>query len=141
MPLCPKKEYIVCVPEFGIENVAMYALVWQGIYGFKSTGKYLRDHLRSCMRHLYFASCPANPDVWIRPVKHLNGTDYYEFILLYNYNALVISKNTKQVLRKDLGRYFEIKEKSIGPILIHGKIHWTPQNIFWRIYKKGRTRK
>ena len=66
------------------------------------------------MRHLDFSSCPTNTDVWIRPAKHSNGTYYYEFILLYNNYVLFISEYTKQVLRKDLGRYFELKEKSIG---------------------------
>ena len=50
----------------------------------------------------------------MRPAKKFNGTYYYEFILLYTNNALVISENAKQVLRKDLGRYFELKGKSIG---------------------------
>ena len=67
------------------------------------------------MRHLNFSSYPADPDVWMRPSKHSNCTDYYDFILLYTYDALVISENVDQVLRKDLGRYFELKEKSIGP--------------------------
>ena len=62
MPLCPKKEYIVCVPEFGIENVAMYALVWQGIYGFKSTGKDLRDHLCSIWYVKMEFTCKA---IWV----------------------------------------------------------------------------
>ena len=45
----------------------------------------------------------------MQTAKKSNGTDYYEFILLYTDNALVISDNADQVLRKDLGRYFEIK--------------------------------
>ena len=71
------------------------------------------------MRHLNFASCPADPDVWMGSAKHSNGTDYYEFILLYTNNALVISENVEQVLHKHLGRYFELKEKSIGPPKIY----------------------
>ena len=51
--------------------------------------------------------------------KHCYGTDYYEFILRYNEDALVISKKYEQILRKDLGRYFELKEKSIGPPKIY----------------------
>ena len=67
------------------------------------------------MRYLDFVSCPADTDVWMRPVKHSNGTYYYGFILLYTNDALVISDNDEQVILKDLGRYFELKEKSIGP--------------------------
>ena len=67
------------------------------------------------MRHLDFVSCPADPDVWMRLAKNLNGTDYYNFILLYTNNILVISENAEQVLRKNLGRYFELKEKLLDP--------------------------
>ena len=58
----------------------------------------------------------------MRPAKHSNGTAYYEFIILYNGEALVISENSEQVLRKDLGRYFEIKEISIGPPRIYLRV-------------------
>ena len=67
------------------------------------------------MRHLEFVSCPADPDVWMRPAKRSDGADCYEYILLYTDDALVISKNAERVLRLDLGRYFELKEESIGP--------------------------
>ena len=66
------------------------------------------------MRHLDCVSCPANPDVWMRPAKRSDGADHYEYILLYMDDALVISENAERVLRLDLGRYFELKEESIG---------------------------
>ncbi len=71
------------------------------------------------MRHLDFVSCPADPDVWMRPAKHSDGTEYYEYILLYTDDALVVGENAEQVLRRDLGRYFELKEESIGPPKIY----------------------
>ena len=49
------------------------------------------------------------------PSKHLNGTNYYEFILLYTDNALVISENAKQVLHKDLDQYFKLKKNPLDP--------------------------
>ena len=67
------------------------------------------------MRHLEFESCPADPDVWMRPAKRSDGSEYYEYILLYTDDALVISKNPESVLRNELGRYFTLKEESIGP--------------------------
>ena len=108
-PTSCSKEYIVCGPEFGIENVGKYALVCQAVYGGKSAGKDFRNYLHFCMRNLDFASCPANSDVWMRPAKHSNGTYYYEFALLFNDGALVMSENSEQLLRKDLGQYFELK--------------------------------
>jgi hypothetical protein len=88
-----QKDYILCGPEFGIENVRKIALIRRALYGGKAAGKDLRNHLRSCMRHLDFVSYPANPDVWMRPTKR---------ILFYTDDALVISDNAEQVLRSTL---------------------------------------
>jgi hypothetical protein len=67
------------------------------------------------MRHLDFVSCLADPNVWMRPAKRSDGSDYYEYILLYTDDCLVISENAELVLRQELGRYFTLKEESIGP--------------------------
>jgi len=114
-----QKDYIVCGPEFGIENVGKNALIRRALYGGKAAGKDFRNHLRSCMRHLDFVSCLADPDVWMRPAKRSDGSDYYEYILLYTDDTLVVSENAEQVLRKELGRYFTLKEESIGPPKIY----------------------
>jgi hypothetical protein len=95
------------------------ALIHRALYGGKSAGKDFRNHLRSCMRHLDFVSCPADPDVWMRPAKRSDGTDYYEYILLYTGDALVLSENAEKVPRIDPGRYFTLKEESIGPPKIY----------------------
>jgi len=50
----------------------------------------------------------------MRPAKRSNGSDYYEYILLYTDDALVVSDNAEQVLRNELGQYFMLKEESIG---------------------------
>jgi hypothetical protein len=55
---------------------------------------------------LILVSCPADPDVWMRPAKRSDGSDHYEYILLYTDDALVISENAEQVLRNELGGYF-----------------------------------
>jgi hypothetical protein len=108
------KDYIICGPEFGLENVGKVALIHRALYGGKSAGRDFRNHLRSCMRHLEFVSCPADPDVWMRPALHSNGTEYYEYLLLYTDDALCVSENAEHVLRNELGRYFPLKEGSIG---------------------------
>jgi hypothetical protein len=109
-------EFLV---DDGIENVGRVALIYRALYGGKSAGKDFRNHLRFCMRHLNFISCPADPDVWMRPAKRSDGSDYYECILLYTDDCLVLSENAEQVLRKELGRYFTLKEESIGPPKIY----------------------
>ena len=71
------------------------------------------------MLHLDFTPCLADPDVWMRPAKKSDGSQYYEYVLLYVDDVLVISENAESILRKNLGRYFELKESSIGPTDIY----------------------
>ena len=113
------KHYIICGPEFGLENVGKVALIHRALYGGKTAGRDYRNHLRSCMLHLDFRSCPADPDVWLRPAKTHSGAEYYEYILLYTDDALVISHQAETTLREGVGRYFELKEESIGPPKIY----------------------
>jgi hypothetical protein len=67
------------------------------------------------MRHLDFTPCLADPDVWMRPAKHSNGQEYYDFVLLYTDDALAIGEYAERILREEVGRYFIMKEESIGP--------------------------
>jgi len=65
------------------------------------------------MRHLGFESCPADPDVWMCPGQKEDGTKYWEFLLLYTDDNLCIAMNPENILRNELGRYFQLKEESI----------------------------
>jgi hypothetical protein len=67
------------------------------------------------MWHLDFHSCPADPDVWMRPAKHSDGSEHYEYILLYTDDALAIGEFPEKLLREQIGKYCELKEESIGP--------------------------
>ena len=71
------------------------------------------------MEFLNFKSCLADPDMWMRPAIKSNGNTYYEYILLYVDDALVVSENAESILRNELGRYFYLKEESIGPPTIY----------------------
>ena len=39
---------------------------------------------------------------------------YYEYVLLYTDDCLVILENAKKILRNEIGKSFWLKEKSIG---------------------------
>ena len=43
-----------------------------------------------------------------------NGLDYYEYVLFYTNEALVISQNGDFLLRERIWEYFKIKEEFIG---------------------------
>ena len=43
------------------------------------------------------------------------STKYYEYVLLYTDDCLFISDQVENVLRMEIGKYFNLKESSIGP--------------------------
>ena len=119
-----EKHYIICGAEFGIENIGKRALIVRALYGGKTSGRDFRNALRSCMSHINFKSCLADPDVWMRKAIKSDGTEYYEYVLLYVDDALCISVNGESVLRDEIGKYFALKEESVGQpdIYLGGKI-------------------
>ena len=61
------------------------------------------------MRHMEFNSCLDDPNVWMSPANNTDLSLYYEYVLQYTNDALVISDNEKSTLRNDIGRYFGLK--------------------------------
>ena len=114
-----QKDYIVCGPEFGVENIGQTALIHCALYSGKAAGRDFRNHLCSCIEFLNFKSCLADPNMWMRPAIKSDGNTSYEYILLYVDDALVVSENAESILRNELGRYFHLKEESIGPPTIY----------------------
>ena len=86
------------------------------------------------MKHLHFSSCLADPDVWMKKAIDLQGKEYYEYILLYTDDALVISHRQENILRNELGKYFGLKEASIGPpkLYLGGKMNLDNGMEAWR---------
>jgi hypothetical protein len=110
-----EKHYIICGTEFGLEHVGKQAMIVRALYGGKSAGRDFWAHLRSCMNFLGFESCPADPDLWMRPATREDGTLVYDYVLLYVDDCLVISDNAEDILRKEIGKYYELKPESIKP--------------------------
>jgi hypothetical protein len=71
------------------------------------------------MRHLNFESCLADSDVWMCPALKPDGSEFYEYVLIYTDDVLVVSTNGEHILRDGIGRYFDLKEESIGPPKIY----------------------
>ena len=58
------------------------------------------------MSHLDFKSYLAKPDMRMRLAINLDRNEYYEYILLYIDDALLISENTEFILRNKLINIF-----------------------------------
>jgi hypothetical protein len=110
-----EKHYIICGPEFGIENEGCVGIICHALYGGKVAGRDFWHHLRDCMGHLGFSSSRGNPDVWMRLLKRTStGEAYYKYVLLYVDDILVISERAENVLRTEIGLHFVLWEESIG---------------------------
>ena len=113
-----EKHFIICGDEFGLEHNGKVALIRRALYGGKSSGSDFWKHLRSCMEHLNFSPCKADSEVWMRPAIKADGSEYWEYVLLYVDDVLCISKNGQQVIKNEISRYFIIKnakKDGIGP--------------------------
>ena len=110
-----EKHYVICGAEFGLEHVGKVALIRRALYGGKSAGRDFWEHMRSCMEFLKFESCKADPEIWMRPAVKADGSEYWEYVLLYCDDVLVVSENGETILRNEIGKYFDLKEESIGP--------------------------
>jgi hypothetical protein len=110
-----EKHFVICGPEFGLENVGRVALIRRALYGGKVAGRDFWHHLRSCMKEgLGLESSKADPDVWYRATVRKDGTEVYEYVLLYVDDCLVISDRAESILRDEIGKHFKLKEESIG---------------------------
>ena len=58
-----EKHFVICWPEFGIDNVGKKALITRALYGGKTAGRDFWHRLRICMKFLGFELPPADPGV------------------------------------------------------------------------------
>ena len=60
----------------------------------------------------------------MRPAVRSNGSEYYEYILLYTDDVLAVFESPERLIREGIGKYFELKQEFIGPsdIYLGGKM-------------------
>ena len=76
-------------------------MVVRDLYGINSTGSSFGNHLDDCMKNMEYMSCPADPDLWTKPMaRQSDGAEYYAYILLYVDDILCICHNAESVLTK-----------------------------------------
>ena len=63
------------------------------------------------MNELGFESCKADPDVWLRLSRKVDGSKYYQYVLLYTDDILAVMEEPERFLRDEFGKCFALKEK------------------------------
>ena len=100
-----EKHFVICGPEFGIENIGKKAIITRALLGGNFSGRDYWHHLRSCMKFIEFEHSQADPYVWMRESVRKDGsTKYYEYVLLYTNDCLVISDRGENVLQMEIGK-------------------------------------
>ena len=66
------------------------------------------------MEYIGFSPCKADPDIWMRKAKQVDNSDYWEYVLLYVDDCICISTDPEAIVRNEIGKYFLMKEASIG---------------------------
>ena len=115
-----EKHYIICGAEFPLEWQGRVAIIRRALYGGKCAGSDYWKHMRTCMEHLGFESCKGDPDIWMRKAIHpKDGREYWEYVLLYVDDCLCCSHRPRDVLEKEIGKYWTMKKGSVGPPTIY----------------------
>jgi hypothetical protein len=106
-----EKVWFMAGAEFG-SNQGRPCIIVRALYGLKSSGARFRDHLSAIIREQGFVNSKADADVWMRKAVKPDGFEYWEYILCYVDDVLVIS-HAAQTLIDDLGKHVPYKEGSV----------------------------
>jgi hypothetical protein len=87
---CRERIFTEAGPEFGSEQGAIM-IVKMALYGLKSSGAAFRAKLAGVLHDLDYRPSKADPDVWLKPAVKPDGFKYYEMVLCYVDDVLVVS--------------------------------------------------
>lgn len=100
---CREKICFKAGPELG-SDCGKWCIVTRALYGLKSSGASWRAMFASTIEELGFIRNPQDPDLYVRPRTRDNGDDYYEILLVYVDDLLLVDmdprKSLEQILRK-----------------------------------------
>ena len=99
--------YFVAGDEFG-ENAGRIIIVVRALYGLKSSGAAFRSKLLADLREMGYQSTRADADVYIKARSKGSGESYYEYILCYVDDILVISERPEEFMQS-FAKLYQLK--------------------------------
>jgi hypothetical protein len=109
-----EKVHTTAGPGFGPSNIGKTVIIVRAMYGLKSSGAAWHAKLSETLRGMNFQPSYADPDVWMWPATKENGFHYYEYILVYVDDILVISAAPSPVM-KTIQKAYRLKEPPCAP--------------------------
>ena len=105
----------------------------RALYGIKSAGTAIRNHLADCMRVLGYKSFLADHDLLYKAAVDLDGDKYYSYILCYVDDILVVHNDAMPIMKK-INKFFLLKTDSNCDLNIYLgakiKYHKTPNGMW-----------
>ena len=110
---CREKIWFVAGPEFGSKQGQIVKVV-RALYGLKSSGALWRNMLQETIQtEMGFVPTQADPDVYRRRTAKPDGLEYWELLLVYVDDILILSHEPKVHLTK-LNEFYEFNLASVG---------------------------
>jgi len=119
-----EKVHTTAGPEFGPHRIGQTVIIVKALYGLKSSGAAWHAHLAESLNALGFEASLADSDVWYRPSTKPNDTKYYEYLIVYVDDILVLSHWCKEVMETIEGIY-RLKEPASKPVSYLGVLEWS----------------
>ena len=108
---CKEKIWFLGGEETGNDR-GKVLVITRALYGLKSSGAAWHAKLSGTLQEMNFVSTRADPDVYQRLATRPNGTEYYELLLVYVDDILLLSHSPKPTLVQ-LGQIYDLKDGSI----------------------------
>jgi hypothetical protein len=97
-----------------VNNLGKTVIVVRAMYGLKSSGVAWHAKFSETLRSMDFKPSYAHPDVWMKPATTPDGFKYYEYILVYVDDVLVISA-APGLIMKTIQQAYHLKDSPTAP--------------------------
>ena len=115
---CQEKIWFLGGPEVGNEDKGKVCVMERALYGLKSSGASWRATLMVTLYDMGFVDTQADACVLRRKRRKETGEEYYELILVYVDDILLVSHDPQPVLDK-IDKHYKIKAGSTGEPTIY----------------------
>jgi hypothetical protein len=113
----PTKEkiYTIAGPEFGQGKEGRPVMIIRALYGLRSSGTRWHDHMALTLQEAGFTAFKADTDIWMRLAVKSDGSRYYEYVLCYVDDLLVVSEQPKRIM-EGLEATYVLKARAVGKL-------------------------
>jgi len=91
---CQEKIWTIAGKEFGSDEGSVMLIV-RALYGLKTSGVAWRSTFAQKLIDMGYKSSRADPDIWLQATIKPDGHHYYEMLLVYVDNILLVSHQPK----------------------------------------------